>query len=558
MYELQKSDGGPARDWREWLDVEDAHIGEAVVTELQEIRRGRPYISSPYELEDALKHRGHSREMLWRLLAGPEDAEAPRRHVGKRRSAHLLARSRRWFLRQMASASLAAVASGVIVVAAFVIPRLDARPLQSDVPDLALQAIAVSVLAFLPGWMFVRFLRGRAGALWDEYVINLHRLGWDRPGNLPRPPQASTFYDAWLRDGGPVAGGSPSIYQKKFDAYYGRSTSANAQDPGRHVRSETLLPVYLATFVLAVCWTALLWDDYAYSVLGEPEKQSLRPMLAFAFLGSYVFVVQMLIRRFFQNDLKASAYITAFFRIAIALIVATVAYLALPPLADNLWALAVVGFMIGFFPTAAMELFRRMAWKAVGLTTRSLHSKFPLSDIDGLNIWYETRLLEEGIEDMQSLVTSNFVDVLLHTRVPAGRLVDWADQSYLLLHVDPTKETATPQASTEDPERGTHSAEAVTDLRKALRSMGIRTATGLLRTFADERVVPNGEADGRRSVPGAMNFIAQHGISPARVWTLVRLLAEEPGLNPIINWQSNGIPLTAPTPAPPHRRKPST
>jgi len=38
-----------------------------------------------------------------------------------------------------------------------------------------------------------------------------------------------------------------------------------------------------------------------------------------------------------------------------------------------------------------------------------------------LSVWYEARLLEEGIEDMQSLATVNFVDVILHTRVPVGR-----------------------------------------------------------------------------------------------------------------------------------------
>jgi hypothetical protein len=37
----------------------------------------------------------------------------------------------------------------------------------------------------------------RAGALWDEYVLNLHRLRWDSPCHLPRPPVNSEFYAGW-------------------------------------------------------------------------------------------------------------------------------------------------------------------------------------------------------------------------------------------------------------------------------------------------------------------------------------------------------------------------
>ena len=50
----------------------------------------------------------------------------------------------------------------------------------------------------------------------------------------------------------------------------------------------------------------------------------------------------------------------------------------------------------------------------------TLRWKYPLSDLDGLNIWYESRLLEEGIEDMQNLATANLVDVILNTSLKYG------------------------------------------------------------------------------------------------------------------------------------------
>ena len=65
-----------------------------------------------------------------------------------------------------------------------------------------------------------------------------------------------------------------------------------------------------------------------------------------------------------------------------------------------------------------MQAIQRFAATALRVVVPSLNPPYPLNQIDGLSVWYEARLLEEGIEDMQSLATANFVDVILHTRVP--------------------------------------------------------------------------------------------------------------------------------------------
>ena len=73
-----------------------------------------------------------------------------------------------------------------------------------------------------------------------------------------------------------------------------------------------------------------------------------------------------------------------------------------------------------------------VSMKATGLATSvvvpQMAPEYPLDQLDGLNIWYEARLVEEGVEDMQNLTTMNLVDMLLHTRAPVGRLIDWIDQ----------------------------------------------------------------------------------------------------------------------------------
>ena len=63
-------------------------------------------------------------------------------------------------------------------------PPLQVRP-QAGV--LSLEVFAVWSLSFLPGWLYVRFLGQRAGALWHEYVLNLHRLRLDSPRTCPSP-----------------------------------------------------------------------------------------------------------------------------------------------------------------------------------------------------------------------------------------------------------------------------------------------------------------------------------------------------------------------------------
>ena len=83
------------------------------------------------------------------------------------------------------------------------------------------------------------------------------------------------------------------------------------------------------TLLLAVGWTLVLQPETIRGVDLLPKGFSLsgRPLLPtdvlrFGFLGSYFFIVQMLIRRWFQDDLRTSAYINASARvISVALLV---------------------------------------------------------------------------------------------------------------------------------------------------------------------------------------------------------------------------------------------
>lgn len=389
----------------------------------------------------------------------------------------------------------------------------------------ALKLFALWCLAFVPGWLYVRFLGLRAGVLWAEYVLNLHRIGWDTRANLPPLPTGSAAADA-------PAGAGPNVYRQKFDAYYGRRVSLQASTSAGQgsnddfrVSIETLFPVFLCTTVLAVGWATVLIDT---SFVGSPSGPW--DALKFGFLGAYAFAISMLVRRFYQSDLRPSAYAAVVLRIVLVLLIVTVVH--------QLFAVTTGGttltnsemitaFVVGFFPLVGLQALQRAASKALHTVVPQLSPDYPLDQLDGLNVWYEARLTEEGVEDMQNLTTMNLVDVMLHTRVPVGRLIDWVDQAFLLIHLEPVDRKQLNDLRRK-PKRADPATRAPVPTRTALRRVGIRTATDLLRAIPDP------------DQPSAK--ITECGVDVAQLRVLATVLQGEDGLAPVRNWQANGVP----------------
>jgi hypothetical protein len=99
----------------------------------------------------------------------------------------------------------------------------------------------------------------------------------------------------------------------------------------------------------------------------------------------------------------------------------------------------------------------------------SLRTESPLTDLDGLTVWHETRLEEEDIENVPNMATTDIVELLLNTRMPPNRLIDWVDQAILYTHLTP---------SGAGKAKGSGQADA--DRRRGLRRLGIRTATSFV------------------------------------------------------------------------------
>lgn len=524
----------------------------------------------------------HHSDVLWALLGGDDRVvEAEQQAAlavagtvassnGRQRTAQSgwLGRRRTWLERQAAATVMNAIVAGTVVVTGTVLwlPAGSQPPV--SLPVLALKAFALWCLAFLPCWLYIRFLGQRAGALWDEYVLNLHRLSWDWPRYLPRPVRTSHFYEEWAADGGRLQVQDRNIYRQKFNAYYGRSVAENAREDDFRIRLDTLFPVLLTAAVLAVCWAAVLWDD---RFLRDPDD--VWDVLKFAFLGAYVFIVQMLLRRFFGSDLRSSAYTTALLRITVVLVSVGALYqlleIWLSGTGDARRWEAAIAFTIGFFPLVATQVLVRAVSAPLRMATPSLESDYPLNQLDGLNIWYEARLVEENIEDMQNLATANFVDVMLHTRVPVGRLVDWVDQAYLCLHLDRVERgrrenwaarRAVAPGDQASPAAGSSrlvgssvgpGSRGGTRTRTILRQLGIRTATDLIKAFPPDDFDPV-DAEQKVAPQSAqiVKILSDAGVDCGQLRMLVRVLSEEQGLAPVWNWHDRGVSARCP------RRKP--
>ncbi len=407
-----------------------------------------------------------------------------------------------------------------------------------DARGVALAAFVVWSLAFLPGWLFVRFLDRRAASLWDEFVVHLHRLGLDEPGRLPEPPGSSSYHAKWESSGGREHHDARNLYREKFDAYYGRSVSRFGTQVRQPVATEALFPVFLVTALLAVGWTTILYDPQA--ALGDRTDPTLFTALCFCFVGSYVFFLQMLLRRYFQTDLRAGAYVAGYIRVVVSLLVVVIIYVPLARIgSDEL--LLIVAFMVGFFPLAGIQYLTRKASRVLRGQVPSVVPAYPLNRLDGLNVWYEARLLEEGIEDLQNLLTAKIVDVILHTRVPVGRLVDWIDQALLLVHL-PAEAMESDQAGLSQSKKSREAAKQSTKHpRYALRSCGIRSASSLVRALHG---LSSFERDDLLERIAAK---AEHWDATS-VLSLHRVLASDRRLGAIYNWQGDDAPARDPLP----------
>jgi hypothetical protein len=367
-------------------------------------------------------------------------------------------------------------------------------------PGAQLVLIRVSfilVACLLPATMYYLFIVTRKGSVLNEFVANMGRLGLLRRGQVvesdgdvclesevDRVRRVDSYLQKFEAAFGPLSEDLRQQIMQPRDASIPTKTRMIKAGVATVFVSEAAVPVMVATFFMALLWVVTLppvAPDIAKSLLGVdaapgdggafPWLYALAPNLSpvtAAFLGSYFFCLQLLFRRYVRRDLRPSAYVGCVYRMVIAVIGIWVLDIAAPlfTVGEVKLGLIVTGFSIGVFPRVLFQLLQGVAKKLVpAAVLPSLKSDLPISDLDGLTVWHEARLEDEDIENVPNMATADLLDLMVSTRFPADRLIDWIDQAILFTVLGPQDKSAP------------------TCPRAVLRLHGIRTASGLCEAY---------------------------------------------------------------------------
>jgi hypothetical protein len=409
-----------------------------------------------------------------------------------------------WFL-VLRRKPIAATGFFVFVVAPFMFFGLVLASLTWAAP-LVLRLVLLTGATFMPATLYFLFIAARRESLFNSFATTLERLGLLRRQWVAGPDEEAPRRTVLRLETAALHGLRVKSYLDRFGAAYGslsepfvenflaiattdRSGEPTADDRfgygsigGATFDLPNIIPVLGSTCLLAIGWVAALppgrfelLDKGAdpahflawFSAIVTP---TLNPV-NFAFLGAYFFSLQMIIRRFVRRDLGPNAYNAISMRVLLAVIGIWVALRAFQLLGSDVndasAPVLVAAFAIGAFPVIVWQLVTATLKKFPPFQAAlpSLTAAQPLSVIDGLTVWHETRLEEADVENVPNLATADIVDLLLNTKIPTHRLIDWVDQAILITHLGPPEK---------DDVGG-----AAPKLRDLLQTFGIRTATAL-------------------------------------------------------------------------------
>lgn len=306
-------------------------------------------------------------------------------------------------------------------------------------PSLALfgrlmQLALISTASLLPVLLFFLFDRYRLSTLRQRLYASLFRL--DR--------SLATISDIKAKYGSQIA------------ETYG-SDERGRLAPG------TRWPVLVCAFVVTLGWIVALAPvgtgfapQTAADVLASLVPQ--RTATVFGFLGVYFFSLRLIALRYARGDLKPKAYTNIMVRLLIVLVLSWVLEAIFSGQQSLMLLLA---FLFGITPDEFFTWLRQTFRDKVPASAIP-QAALPLDSLEGIDLYDLARLESEGIVNVEGLAHHELIDLIIETRIPVPRLMDWIDQAVLYLHLVGGEDTKS---------------------RAKLRDFGIRTATDLIRAW---------------------------------------------------------------------------
>jgi hypothetical protein len=407
-----------------------------------------------------------------------------------------------------------------------------------------MQLLFIAAASMLPGLLYFQFDRERLGTIWEKFTRHMFRLD----PTVTTEPALLAKYGFLMEE----------VFGRRRQAHHGRLL------PGK------LSPIVVATLVIVLGWLLTLLNPQVGAVSDQDDLVSLfqpqQSAVTFAFLGAYVYSLGALLRGYVRRDLRPKSYTDLTVRI---LTVVALAWLLQVFFPDDAAGLLVFAFATGLVPQTAFTLLREALqgsgdpqsegrlgnrWKRLWnrgakepprggsrsgtragspdtLPLPELDDSLPLTQLDGIDLYDRARLASEGITNIEALAHSDLIELLVQTRIPAPRLVDWVDQSILYLHVPRNDIVSNGHES---------SAEQLSSY-DVLRRVGIRNATDLLRA-AKKAEARTGGDESKNAFLQILGPATDSG--PARLSVIVDAIEDEEWITNLCYWRSFNDPDT--------------
>lgn len=410
--------------------------------------------------------------------------------------------------------------------------------------ELALRTFFLGIVITFPAAMYFTFERQRGDALRTRFVLDVFRLD-DRLRNVDavRARYGSRMRDVF-GDEGDSPGAASSRHGLRFNA-----------------------PILISTIVLALAVVVVYSDLYGENATTEgPAIAILVPymsVVAFALLGAYFYGLNTAIRGYFRGDLQPKTYSQISGRVLKVVILCAliwvifVASTAGRPLEDlmaspgaelGMWELGLIlAFFIGVVPNTFITWVYELLRKRIRLDQAKLVEAQPLTDLQGVDLYDRARLEQEGVTNLEALVHGELVDLMLQTRIPTGRLVDWLDQAVLLLYTDDVNAAETTRPSSEAAGRRKDDPPG---LAEALHNRGIRAASQLLCECRRSKRPREDPINSLRTRPPSQSevrafgheFAAGEGLSAVAMENALLGMLTEPSMRRVLSWKANPAP----------------
>ncbi len=202
---------------------------------------------------------------------------------------------------------------------------------------------------------------------------------------------------------------------------------------------QILLPIALTSFGVKI-----LFADSRTEIQGITDPTLVLFAMRYGFLGAYLYSIQLIYRRYTTFDLQPAVYMNASLTMIAGFAFNFTAFIAISNLVDKAQPkgieggmYAIIAFSFGYFPLLAIRWFNQITANVLGTKDPSQIVSLPLSVIDGISQFHETRLRDEGIDNVQNLASAKIDELLINTRFNAQQVLEWIDQAILHTYVNP-------------------------------------------------------------------------------------------------------------------------